>query len=88
MSEHGLTALASTHLGEEAEHCDRLALMASGKVVAEGTPDALKRQIADLEGENTALQSKVHLGTVADPGTSQGLGADADERAGSTEQRA
>jgi ABC-2 type transport system ATP-binding protein len=45
--ETGLTAIVSTHLGEEAEHCDSLALMADGKVVATGTPDALKGQIAE-----------------------------------------
>lgn len=45
VSETGLTVVASTHLGEEAEHCDALALMAGGKIVAEGTPDGLKRSL-------------------------------------------
>lgn len=43
--EHGVTVLVTTHLMEEAEHCDRLAILSEGKLVALGTPAALKAQI-------------------------------------------
>ncbi|HKD99695.1 MAG TPA: DUF4162 domain-containing protein, partial [Planctomycetota bacterium] len=41
----GTTALLTTHLLEEAETCDRLAIVSRGKLVALGTPDELKAQV-------------------------------------------
>ena len=38
--------LLTTHRPEEAERCDRLVFIADGKVVATGTPDELKSQVA------------------------------------------
>jgi ABC-2 type transport system ATP-binding protein len=43
--EAGVTILVTTHLMDEAEHCDRLAIMDSGKVAACDTPGALKSRI-------------------------------------------
>lgn len=40
-----VTVLITTHLMEEAERCDRLAILNEGKVVALGTPDELKHEI-------------------------------------------
>ena len=40
-----VTVLVTTHLMEEAERCDRLAIMDQGKVAALGSPDALKAEI-------------------------------------------
>lgn len=40
-----VTILLTTHLMEEAELCSRLAIMASGRLLACDTPSALKRQI-------------------------------------------
>ena len=37
--------IVTTHLMEEAERCDRLAILNEGKVVALGTPDELKQEI-------------------------------------------
>ena len=37
----GLTALVTTHVMPEAQHCDRLALLAEGSLVAAGTPNEL-----------------------------------------------
>lgn len=43
--ERGKTVLYSTHYMEEAEYlCDRIALIHRGKIIREGTPDALKEQ--------------------------------------------
>ncbi|HET9597634.1 MAG TPA: ABC transporter ATP-binding protein [Anaeromyxobacteraceae bacterium] len=44
--EEGLTVLLTTHRPDEAERCDRLAVMAGGRVVAEGTPEALRSRVA------------------------------------------
>ena len=43
--EENVTVLVTTHLMEEAERCDRLAIYAEGRVVALGTPAALKSEI-------------------------------------------
>ena len=42
LAESGVTVLVTTHFMEEAEYCDRLVIMANGRVLAEGTPDAIK----------------------------------------------
>ncbi|RRA47300.1 ABC transporter ATP-binding protein [Acidipila sp. EB88] len=43
--EDGVTVLVTTHLMEEAEHCDRLAILSAGRLVALGAPLALREQI-------------------------------------------
>ena len=43
MAEEGVTIFVTTHYMEEAEYCNRLALIFRGKMVALGTPSALKR---------------------------------------------
>ena len=45
--EHGTTVLFSTHYLQEAETCDRVVLLAHGRVVASGTPAALKASIGE-----------------------------------------
>ncbi|HUY54591.1 MAG TPA: ATP-binding cassette domain-containing protein [Candidatus Nanopelagicaceae bacterium] len=47
LRERGTTVFLTTHYLEEADAlCDRLAIMDHGLIVAEGTPDALKRAVA------------------------------------------
>ena len=41
----GITVLLTTHLLEEADKCDRLAILDKGSLVAQGTPRGLKQQI-------------------------------------------
>jgi ABC-2 type transport system ATP-binding protein len=43
--EEHVSVLVTTHLMEEAERCDRLAIMNEGNLVALGTPTELKREI-------------------------------------------
>lgn len=43
--QEGVTILVTTHLMAEAEHCDRLAILSEGKLVALGSPAELKAQI-------------------------------------------
>ena len=40
--EDGVAILVTTHYMSEAEHCDRLALMYAGRIVADAPPEALK----------------------------------------------
>jgi ABC-2 type transport system ATP-binding protein len=42
MGEKGVTAFVTTHYMDEAEYCDRLALIYRGKIIAMGTPSELK----------------------------------------------
>jgi len=42
MGESGATAFVTTHYMDEAEYCDRLALIYQGKLIALGTPSELK----------------------------------------------
>jgi ABC-2 type transport system ATP-binding protein len=47
LAEAGVTVLVTTHFMEEAEYCDRLAIMAAGEILALGTP----REIKDHSGK-------------------------------------
>jgi ABC-2 type transport system ATP-binding protein len=49
MAEHGVTVFVTTHYMEEAEYCNRLALIFRGKIVALGTPSELKHDA--MKGE-------------------------------------
>ena len=42
MGEKGVTTFVTTHYMDEAEYCDRLALIYQGKIIAMGTPSELK----------------------------------------------
>ena len=47
LRDNGMTIFLTTHYLEEADAlCDRLAIIDHGLIVAEGTPDALKREVA------------------------------------------
>jgi ABC-2 type transport system ATP-binding protein len=48
--ERGITVLVSTHYMDEAEHCDRLALMHQGRLAAVGSPAELKARAAASGG--------------------------------------
>lgn len=45
LKDQGITIIVTTHLMEEAERCDRLAILSQGRLVAIGTPTELKREI-------------------------------------------
>ncbi len=55
-SSEGVTVLLTTHLLEEADSCDRLAILDHGRLIREGTPDDLK---AEIGGEVVTLSSTV-----------------------------
>ena len=46
----GVAILITTHYMTEAEHCDRLALMYAGRIVADAAPAELKRRVAQEAG--------------------------------------
>jgi ABC-2 type transport system ATP-binding protein len=60
----GMTVVVTTHLMEEAERCDRVAILHEGNLVALGTPTALKQQIGgdiiSIEAQNPeALKAEI-----------------------------
>ena len=44
--EKGVTVMVTTHFMDEAEYCDRIALINSGKLIALGSPNQLKQSVA------------------------------------------
>ncbi len=52
LSESGVTVFVTTHYMDEAEHCDRIALIDAGKLIQVGTPEELKsncKRILEIE---------------------------------------
>ena len=43
-AEQGTTVFVTTHYMDEAEYCERISIMAQGRIVAMGTPQALKEE--------------------------------------------
>ena len=56
----GLTVLVTTHYMDEAERCDRLALLSRGELIAVGTPTEIKRQfgMGSIEDVFISLQER------------------------------
>ncbi len=70
--EQGLTVVLATHRPEEAERCDRLVVLAGGRVVADETPQALRSRVAgevvviEADGpEEVAAEIASRLGVAA-----------------------
>ncbi len=56
--EQGITVLVSTHYMDEAEHCDRLALMHQGRLAAVGSPAELKQRATVDGGPAVAVTAR------------------------------
>ncbi|MCW6568821.1 ATP-binding cassette domain-containing protein [Yersinia ruckeri] len=56
MVDKGVTVMVTTHFMDEAEYCDRIGLVYRGKIIAAGTPDELKQQVATLEDPNPTME--------------------------------
>jgi ABC-2 type transport system ATP-binding protein len=54
--EKGVTVLVTTHFMDEAEYCDRIALIYRSREVAQGAPADLRRQAAGAGLENPTLE--------------------------------
>lgn len=51
------TIVVTTHVMDEAEKCDRLAMVRNGRILTEGTPEQLKRQYNAAGLEDVFLQA-------------------------------
>lgn len=56
MVDKGVTVMVTTHFMDEAEYCDRIGLVYHGKIIAAGTPDELKQQIASTENPDPSME--------------------------------
>jgi ABC-2 type transport system ATP-binding protein len=51
LSRQGVTVIVTTHFMEEAEYCDRAAILDSGKVLAQGTPAEIRAHATPQPGQ-------------------------------------
>ena len=56
MVSRGVTIMVTTHFLDEAEYCDRMALIYRGRAITSGAPDALKRRAASSKNQNPTLE--------------------------------
>jgi ABC-2 type transport system ATP-binding protein len=54
--EKGMTIMVTTHFMDEAEYCDRVALVNRSQLIALDTPDALKASVASAELPNPTME--------------------------------
>jgi ABC-2 type transport system ATP-binding protein len=54
--EKGVTILVTTHFMDEAEYCDRIALIYRGRAIALDSPDALKARIASRDNPDPTME--------------------------------
>jgi ABC-2 type transport system ATP-binding protein len=54
--EKGVTVMVTTHFMDEAEYCDRIALVYRGKIISKGSPDMLKDLAKSQDNLNPTLE--------------------------------
>lgn len=55
-AESGVTVLVTTHFMEEAEYCDRLAIMAAGEILALGTPREIREKARSADRPTPSME--------------------------------
>jgi ABC-2 type transport system ATP-binding protein len=56
LSQSGVTVIVTTHFMAEAEYCDRIAIMDSGRVLAQGTPAEIRARGAKTPGQQPTME--------------------------------
>jgi ABC-2 type transport system ATP-binding protein len=56
LSEDGVTAVVTTHFMEEAEYCDRVAIMDAGRILAHGTPAEIRARALREEKQEATME--------------------------------
>ncbi len=55
LAEQGVTIIVTTHFMQEAEYCDRVAIMDSGKILAQGSPAEVRALAHSERSENPSM---------------------------------
>jgi ABC-2 type transport system ATP-binding protein len=71
-SREDITIFLTTHYMDEAEHCDRIAIIDHGRIVAIDTPEALK---ASIGKDRVQIQTQDNQAAIAELGSKFGLDA-------------
>ena len=56
LAEQGVTVIVTTHFMQEAEYCDRIAIMDGGEVLAQGTPGEIRRRAPSMAGREPSME--------------------------------
>jgi ABC-2 type transport system ATP-binding protein len=56
LAEQGVTIIVTTHFMQEAEYCDRIAIMDAGRVLAEGPPGEIRHEADLREGHEPSME--------------------------------
>jgi ABC-2 type transport system ATP-binding protein len=56
LSQGGVTVVITTHFMEEAEYCDRIAILDAGRILAQGTPAAIRGQAIGGPGSEPTME--------------------------------
>jgi len=56
LAEQGVTVIVTTHFMQEAEYCDRIAIMDGGEVLAQGAPGEIRRLAPSVDGREPSME--------------------------------
>ncbi len=56
LAEQGVTVIVTTHFMQEAEYCDRIAIMDGGQVLAQGTPGEIRGRAPQAAGREPSME--------------------------------
>ena len=56
LAEQGVTVIVTTHFMQEAEYCDRVAIMDAGKILAQGSPGDIRQRAGTQETPETGME--------------------------------
>ncbi|MGA8095311.1 MAG: ABC transporter ATP-binding protein, partial [Steroidobacteraceae bacterium] len=56
LAEQGVTVIVTTHFMQEAEYCDHIAIMDSGRVLARGSPAEIRKLAPASEGRQPSME--------------------------------
>src|SRR5579863_9232492 len=56
LAESGVTVVVTTHFMQEAEYCDRIAIMDAGRILARGSPAEIRQLARTSEGRQASME--------------------------------
>jgi len=56
LGEQGVTVIVTTHFMEEAEYCDRVAILDAGRILADGTPAEIRARAHPMAGHEPTME--------------------------------